>query len=111
MRGSCSDWNRPAMAEPTNRRPRGSDLSHHILPTAGTMIGISTTLIGLVKIIEARIGPSHVDELGGLTTMLFLISALAFFAIRHGQRQCVSAWRERIADLAFVAGLVSLTLI
>jgi len=30
------------------------------------MVGICTTLIGLVKIIEDRIGSSRVDEYGGL---------------------------------------------
>ena len=76
------------------------------------MIGICTTLIGLVKIIEARIGPSHVDEYGGLSAPLFLRRALAsYFAIRHADRERISAWCERIADLSLVAGLVSLTLI
>ncbi len=76
------------------------------------MIGICTTLIGLVKIIDDRIGSSHVDEYGGLTAMLFLVSALAsYFAIRHSDRAGLSAWCERVADLSFVAGLVSLALI
>ena len=33
------------------------------------MVGICTTLIGLVKIVENRIGPSHVDEYGGLAAL------------------------------------------
>ena len=107
---SMSEWLR--VAEQQKTPGRDPDLSQHILPSAATMIGICTTLIGLVKIIEARIGPSHVDEYGALTAMLFLASALAsYFSIRHGDRAGVSAWCERIADLAFVAGLVSLTLI
>jgi hypothetical protein len=76
------------------------------------MVGICTTLIGLVKIIEARIGSSHVDEYGGLAAFLFLVSALAsYLAIRLSNRGLVSAWCERIADLFFMVGLVSLTLI
>jgi hypothetical protein len=73
------------------------------------MVGICTTLIGLVKIIEDRIGSSHVDEYGGLAALLFLVSALAsYLAIRLSDRGGVSA---RIADLTFVAGLVSLAVI
>ncbi len=76
------------------------------------MVGICTTLIGLVKIIEDRIGSSHVDEYGGLTALLFLVSALAsYLAIRLSDRGGVSARCERIAHLSFVAGLVSLALI
>jgi hypothetical protein len=65
-----------------------------------------------VKIIEDRIGSSHVDEYGGLAALLFLVSALAsYLAIRLSDRGEVSAWCERIADLSFVAGLVSLSMI
>jgi hypothetical protein len=37
-------------------------LSHHILPNASTMLGVCPTGIGLVKIAEAYLGPSRVDE-------------------------------------------------
>jgi hypothetical protein len=98
--------------EPRARPPRDPDLSRHILPSAATMVGICTTLIGLVKIIEVRTGSRHVDEYGGLAALLFLVSALAsYLAIRLSSQGRVSAWCERIADLFFVAGLVSLTLI
>ena len=74
--------------------------------------GICTTLIGLVKIIEVRTGSRYVDEYGGLAALLFLVSALAsYLAIRLSSQGRASAWCERIADLFFVAGLVSLTLI
>ena len=76
------------------------------------MGGICTTLIGLVKIIEDRTGSRHVDEYGGLAALLFLVRALAsYLAIRLSSQGRASAWCERIADLFFVAGLVSLTLI
>ena len=76
------------------------------------MVGICTTLIGLVKIIEDRTGSSRVDEYGGLAGLLFLVSALAsYWAIRLSDRGGESGRCERIADLSFVAGLVSLALI
>ena len=59
-------------------------LSKHILPSSGTMIGVCATLIGLVKLAEAHIGPSRVDEYTALASMLFLASAIAsYISIRH----------------------------
>jgi hypothetical protein len=84
----------------------------HILPTAGTMLGICTTLIGLVKLLEGRLGPSHVDEIGGLVGTLFLFSALASYgAIRTEQRTLLSRQLERTADACFLVALLSLTLL
>jgi hypothetical protein len=87
-------------------------LSRHILPNAGTMVGVCTTLIGLVKIAEGWIGPSHVDEAAALTAILFLVSAIAsYLSIRLGDASDLSVRLERCADICFVIGLVGLTLI
>ena len=51
------------------------DLSPHILSTSVHLIGFSTTLIGLVKVAEARIDPSHVDRYAGIAALVFLLSA------------------------------------
>lgn len=37
-------------------RTRSDSLSSHILPVSGTMIGVCTTLIGLVKFAAAKHG-------------------------------------------------------
>jgi hypothetical protein len=93
------------MADPGTTR-------QHILPTAGTMLGICTTLIGLVKILEGRLGASHVDEVGGLVGAVFLFSALASYAaIRTEGRASLSRQFERVADACFLVGLLSLTLL
>lgn len=47
-------------------------LSRHILPNASTMLGVCLTGIGLVKIAENRLGPSHVDEYLALDGACFL---------------------------------------
>jgi hypothetical protein len=39
------------------------------------MIGVSTTLIELVKVAKAHMGPSHVDQYAGLAGLLSLLSA------------------------------------
>jgi hypothetical protein len=87
-------------------------LAQHILPTSGTMIGICTTLIGLVKVIEGRIGPSHVDEYAACASLLFLISAVtSYLSIRYDHRQRFSQTLETIADQCFLVGLICITCI
>ncbi|WP_419828354.1 hypothetical protein [Methylobacterium sp.] len=93
-------------------RSEGDGLSRHILPNAGTMVGVCTTLIGLVKLLEARIGPSHVDEYAALTAILFLVSAVtSYLSIRLTAENELAVRLERCADICFVLGLASLSLI
>jgi hypothetical protein len=101
------------MAERQSKRSSGDEgLSRHILPTAGTMVGVCTTLIGLVKILEARIGPSRVDEYAALTAILFLIGAVAsYLSIRLASENELAIRLERCADICFVLGLGSLSVI
>jgi len=90
-------------------RPR---LSLQILPNASTMIGICVTAIGLVKIVEGRIGPSNVDEYAALAAVIFLLSALLSYGSLRLDAESVLAVRlERAADFAFMLGLVALTVI
>lgn len=93
-------------------KPSEEGLSRHILPNAGTMVGVCTTLIGLVKLLEARIGPSHVDEYAALTAILFLVSAVAsYLSIRLKDESDLAVRLERCADICFVLGLASLSMI
>jgi hypothetical protein len=76
------------------------------------MIGVCATLIGLVKLAEEKLGPSHVDEYAALTAVTFLASALAsYLSIRYSDRPRLSARIEQIADLIFLMGLVGITLV
>ena len=95
------------------RRPWiAGGLSQHILPSAATMIGVCTTLIGLVKIVEARIGPSHVDEYAALTALLFLASSAAsYLSMRWPADGRLTTGLEGAADACFVLGLLCLSLI
>lgn len=87
-------------------------LSAHILPNSGTMVGVCVTLIGLVKIVEARIGPSRVDEYAGIASLMFLASAMtSYISMRKPDRNVWSARFETTADILFLAGLVSITMI
>lgn len=91
---------------PATRR----ELSFHILPACGTMVGVCVTLIGLVKIAEARIGPSRVDEYAALVSLLFLVGSFtSYMSLRHPDRPAFARICEKIADRLFLAGLVGLT--
>lgn len=87
-----------------------TDLARSILPSSGTMIGICTTLIGLVKINEQNAGESQVDEYGALIAIAFLISALlSYVAIRISNgRPSLARKCERTADGFFLLGLTCL---
>lgn len=88
-------------------------LSHHILPSASTMLGVCLTGIGLVKVAEARLGPSHVDEYLALNSVCFLISCVcSYSSIRRNNGAPNGRNRlERIADVFFIIGLVVMTII
>ena len=76
------------------------------------MIGVCVTLIGLVKLAEAKHGSSQVDEYAAFAAVTFLASALAsYLSIRCSDQAVKSIRLERIADLIFLCGLVGITLI
>ena len=78
------------MSQETRRSSEERALSKHILPSSGTMIGVCATLIGLVKLAEAHIGPSRVDEYAALASLLFLASAIAsYISMRHPEPDAV----------------------
>lgn len=86
-------------------------LANHILPASATMVGVCLTAVGLVKILEQRIGPSHVDEFYSLDSVLFLISAMASYISLRTAKPTTMARSETIADWVFMGALVLLVLI
>ena len=93
-------------------RTRGDSLSSHILPVSGTMIGVCTTLIGLVKLVATRHGASHVDEYAALVAVTFLASAMtSYLSVRWSDRAQLSSRIERLADVIFLCGLTGITLV
>ena len=92
--------------------PNNTTVSGHILPCAATLLGVCATLIGLVKVVEGRIGPSRVDEYAALAGLIFLCSSVAsYVSIRHQDRPKLSRRCEIVADQCFMAGLVGITVI
>ena len=50
---------------------RNSDISRHILPTSATMVGVSITIIGIVRLIETRAGVATIiDNLASVVSVL-----------------------------------------
>jgi hypothetical protein len=93
-------------------RTRSDSLSSHILPVSGTMIGVCTTLIGLVKLATLELGTSHVDEYAALVAITFLAGAMtSYLSIRWSDRTPLSIRLERLADAIFLCGLVGITLV
>jgi hypothetical protein len=93
-------------------RTKSECLASHILPVSGTMIGVCATLIGLVKLAEAKHGSSHVDEYAAMAAVTFLASALtSYLSIRYSDRVKLSLQIERIADVIFLGGLIGITLV
>jgi hypothetical protein len=100
------------MTERSETLAQDRALSRHILPTSGTMIGICTTLIGLVKIVEGRIGPSRVDEYAALASLFFMASAAtSYLSIRYVNHPRLSKRLEATADQCFLVGLLSIVVI
>jgi hypothetical protein len=111
-RASRSESQIQIMSNRLAGRTRSETLASHILPTSATMIGVCATLIGLVKLAEQKLGPSHVDECAALAAVTFLASALAsYLSIRYSDRPRLSTRIEQIADLIFLAGLIGITLV
>ena len=90
-----------------NNKRSGVSLSHHILPTSGTMIGICMTLIGLVKLNENRGGMSHVDEYAALSALVFLASAVtSYLSLRYEDNEALSRRLIASGDLRESANTV-----
>ncbi len=66
----------------------GAGLAKQILSTSLSMIGFCTTLIGLVKVVETHVGPSHVDEFAAIVLQLFLLSAgTSYWSLRSRNKK------------------------
>jgi hypothetical protein len=98
-------------AEP--EKPAGSrGLSRHILAASIVMIGVSSTLVGLIKIAKANMPASRAEEYTAIATMIFLFGAVSsYLSIRHEDHVVLSQRCEQAADLLFIVGLISMALI
>ena len=81
-------------------------LSHHILPSSATMVGVCITAVSIVKLIRLSGIGSFVNHLLAFNSLIFLTSAvLSYAAMRSAQHLRYERW----ADIAFISGLAALS--
>ncbi len=86
-----------------------NDLSHHILPNSATMVGVCIMVISIVKSLHPNLANYLIDKALAVDSVLFMVSALlSFYSIRPGRS---SANLERWAEIVFLVGLGSMTLV
>jgi hypothetical protein len=86
-----------------------SDLSHHILPNSATMVGVCIMVISIVKSLPADTVNYFIDKALAVDSLLFMISALfSFLSIRLENS---NLHFEQWAEIIFIVGLVSMTII
>ena len=86
-----------------------NDLSHHILPNSATMVGACIMVITIVKAMGPGLAHYLIDKTLAIDSVLFMISALLSFSsirLKHSSERL-----ERWAELIFLLGLVSMTVI
>lgn len=85
------------------------DLSHHILPNSATMVGVCIMVISIVKGFRSDMAKLLIDDVLAIDSVLFMVSALlSFWSIRSDNS---SARLERWAEIIFLLGLASMTVI
>lgn len=82
-----------------------------ICPIASAMVGVCLTGIGLLRVaMVVRGGETVADDLLSIDALAFLLAALcSYFALRV-QSVARLHWLERIADAAFIAAMLMLTM-
>lgn len=99
---------KPPRQDPADEQ-RPPRLAGHILPAAGTLLGVTATLIALVKLLETQVQATVVDELASGIGIVFLVAAVfSYSSIRLELYPRASRYVERVADVAFVLGLMAL---
>lgn len=91
------------------RSRNNNDLSHHILPNSATMVGVCIMVISIVKSLPFNTVNHFIDKALAVDSVLFMVSALfSFLSIRleHSNLRF-----ERWAEMIFIVGLVSMTMI
>jgi multisubunit Na+/H+ antiporter MnhF subunit len=82
-----------------------NNLSGHILPTSGAMLGVCMTVISIVKLTQSNRGfASWVDDVLALDALIFLTSSIfSYLSIRSKSKK---DYFEDIADKMFMLALI-----
>lgn len=79
-------------------------ISHHILPASSQMVGLSLTIISILRFLEVSHNMTlFIDAFMAFDSLVFLVSSvLSYLSIRSLRR---GAALERVADIIFLVGL------
>jgi multisubunit Na+/H+ antiporter MnhG subunit len=92
-----------AAHEPSDR----STLSQHILPSSATMVGECITALSILKLVRPTGLGIWVNHLLAFSSLVFLTSGMLSYA---AMRAAQNVKLKRYADVAFIAGLLLLSL-
>ncbi len=86
------------------------DVSKHILPTSSNLLGICFVILNFVQLWKVgRVEKVVIDKMVGVSMTLFLLaSVLSYSSMRSRTKADLY---EKIADIVFLLGLISLTVI
>jgi hypothetical protein len=97
---------------PRDKPPLEEDLSVHILSVSAAMVGVCLTVIGLIRIV-ITMGKfdTIADNLLAVASLIFLVACVcSYWALRtRGARRMHRL--ERVADAAFLLGLLLMVLV
>jgi hypothetical protein len=92
-----------------NHNSDSNDLSHHILANSATMVGVCIMVISIVKGMGPGLANYLIDKALAIDSLLFMISALLSFSSIRLKKSTERL--ERWAEMIFLLGLISMTLI
>ncbi|SFB11813.1 hypothetical protein SAMN04515620_1194 [Collimonas sp. OK607] len=95
------------MTELLNKPVKNNNLSQHILPSSATMIGVCITALSIIKLARFSGLAIWLSHLLALNSLVFLTSGILSYAAMRSSR---SARLEQYADIAFIFGLILLSL-
>jgi hypothetical protein len=87
-------------------------IAEQVFVVSAAMVGVCLTLMGLVGIISSLDSIATLtDELLAAVAMVFLVACLsAYLSLRTASVSMERRW-ERVADIAFVIGMVAMVLV
>ena len=82
-----------------------NNLSGHILPTSGAMLGVCMTVISIIKLTQTNRGIAYwADDLLALDALIFLASSIfSYLSIRSNSKKI---YFEDLADKVFMLALI-----
>jgi hypothetical protein len=82
-----------------------NNLSGHILPTSGAMLGVCMTVISIVKLTQTNRGIAYwVDDLLAVDALIFLTSSIfSYLSLRSNSKKI---YFEELADKFFMLALI-----